>query len=117
MPHTILEDQLVKRPFEFWPAIGLDDLHRPSETAGHGRPQERGPILAGQSGPQDHLRFLRIDIHTGEGKHLAKGHGIQLNGGATSSGNWYDAAWLIGPPRDRRTYRSAKIAYILETER
>ncbi len=72
MPCAILVDQLGKRAFEFWPTIGLDDLHGAGEAAGHGRAQKHGPMLTRQSGLQDHIRFLRIDIHTGEGKHIAK---------------------------------------------
>lgn len=89
MPHTILWQEVGKRAFEFRTAIGLDDLHRSGEAAGHRGVQERDPILTRQSGPQDYVRLFGIDIHSGEGNHLAKVHGIHLNDCARDRRSWY----------------------------
>ena len=97
MSLTVLKHPVGKRPFELWPAIGLDDLHRPGEPASHGGVQERGPILTRQPRSQNHVGFLRIDIHAGKGEDLAKDHGIHLNDRAGSRGPRDDASRLIGP--------------------
>ena len=93
---AILVDQLSKHTFEFWPTIGLHDLYGAGKTAGHGRAKKHGPVLTRQSGLQDYLRFLRIDIYPGEGKHLAKDHCIHLNNRARCRSDWNEATWLIG---------------------
>ena len=96
MPCSILVNQLGKHPFELWPAIGLDDLHRAGEAASHGRAQQYGPMLTRESGLQDHIGFLPIDIQIGEGNHLAKNHCIHLNDGTRCRGDRDEAVWLIG---------------------
>ena len=64
---------------------------------GHRDVEERRAVRARQARPEHHLRLLGINIHTGKGKHLAKGHRIHLNHGARDRRGWHGAPQLICP--------------------